>query len=178
MSSSDITLMRAVDAVLDGQAARGGLEVHVARAGLERVVQGRAHQLDHRAVGFRGGFEGNFLRAAGIGVVRGIPRHAIHGAQPGLLLRKIGRHVVAAGEAVAERRGEALLDPVLRVEVERVAEHHRHRAFAVAQGDAGAARGLGVGNQVEGGLLLEELFQGDRRHAQSRRQVCDVFHHH
>src|SRR5690606_1345014 len=39
----------AVDAVLDGEAVRLGFHVDVAGAGLERVVQRGAHELDHGA---------------------------------------------------------------------------------------------------------------------------------
>jgi hypothetical protein len=171
-------MVSAVDAVLDGQAAGGGLEVHVARAGFQRVVQGRADQLHHRAVGLGRGFERNLLRAAGVGIFSSVPGNAIHGAQAGFLLREVGGDVLAASQAVAERRGEALLDPVLRVEVERVAEHDRHRAVRIAQRDAGAPRGLGVRDEIESRVLVLDFRQRDRRHAQFRRQVCDVFHHH
>ena len=58
-------------------------------------------------------------------------------------------HLLAARQAVAERHGEPFLDPVLRIEVERIAKHHRNAAVRVAHRDARAPRRFGVGDQIE-----------------------------
>src|SRR5207237_3149229 len=67
--------------------------------------------------------------------------------------------------------GEALLESVLRVEVERVAEHDVDAAFVAAQRDAAAARRLGVGHEVEGGLRGVHLGSRHGRHVQRLRKV-------
>ena len=43
-------------------------------------------------------------------------------------------------DAVAERHRETLLEPVLRVEVERIAEHDGDGAVGIAQRDARAVQ--------------------------------------
>src|SRR6185503_8965128 len=110
--------------------------------------------------------------------VRHVSRHAVQRAEAGLLLREESGHVLGARQAVAERRGQALLDPVLRIEVERVAQHHADRALGIAQRDAAAARGFVVGDEVECRLQLPQLVQGNRGHAQFRRKLGNVLGHH
>src|SRR6185436_9346335 len=74
--------------------------------------------------------------------------------------------VRALREPVAEIGARPVLDPVLGVEVVGVAEHDRQLSGAVANGDAAAARGLGVRDDVERRLRGVQLDEVDRLDAQ------------
>src|SRR5262249_19383587 len=168
----------AVDAVLDGEPGAGGLEVHVARARLQRVVERRGHQAHHGAVGLRRRLEGDFLRSI-VFVLTGMKifRNAVKRAQLRSLLREVGGDVGGLRHAIAEGLAQPLLDPVLRVEVVGVAQHHEQRAVARAQRDATAARRLGEGDRVEVGPLRAHFGERDGGDAQRLGELLEVVAH-
>ena len=103
------------------------------------------------------------------------PEYADHEGLPsygrGFLAGEVIGDVLAAREAIAERHREALFQPVLRVEVEGVAEHHGDGVFGIAQGDAAAARRLAVRHEVERGLGGAHLVERHARHVQRLREM-------
>src|SRR2546430_15240876 len=78
-------------------------------------------------------------------------------------------------DAVAEGLAQALLDPVPRIEVVRVAQHHEQHAVGGAQRGAAAPRGVGKRYGVERRLRGAHLVERDGGNSQRLGQQFDVF---
>src|SRR5690606_8745945 len=146
--------------------------VAAARSRLGGVVERGGDAAHERAVGLGVAFEGELL---GLRVPlfpgQKVAGNPVERPEAALLLGEVGLDVEPVRHAVAEGRGNACLDPLLRVEVVRIAEHDRQPPGAVAQRDAVAPHRLAVGDGLEGGRLAPQVLEGGRRHAQRQRQA-------
>ena len=151
----------AVDAVLDGELLGARLDVDVARAGLHRVVQRRVDELHDRIRVLADRHERQVLdRAFALGLLRGRLDRAVHGVQAFLVARQIHREIGRMHEQPFEGLGNALLGPGAQVGGEGVAEGEREAAVGGADRRASAARGVGVGQDVEGARRALEVGHG------------------
>jgi len=139
----------AVDAELDGQAGRLGLQVHVARADHQRVAQRRAHEPHHLARFVADRLERQVLDAAAVrGPADDFLLDGVERAQR-LFVPGGRRHQVAAvNQAPAEGRLDALLRP--RLQLRRRTGRRRRAAAArpCARRARSCAAALREGQQV------------------------------
>ena len=156
----------AVHAVLDDHAAAARLQVDVAGAGAQGIENGGVDELDDGACVFADGAKAQFLHGpvAPAGSARILGFQRLHGAQPCLLARQVGRDVAAVGQAFGVAKIQRGIGPLAQLGVEWVRHHQQQGVCIVAQQQALVAQ------HVAKRHLLQRRLQGvDGCHGQHRQ---------
>ncbi|MNL16643.1 hypothetical protein D3C87_1376950 [compost metagenome] len=160
----------AVDAVADQQPFLVRLQMDVAGAALQTVVERHVHQADHRAfvLGQRG--QRNRFDRLGQRVVRHVHGHAVQHALGGLGLLQPGIHHAGGTHGKAQRMsGQHGLQLQARFARER--RGHGQQEFAIhLQGRHAARHGVRQRQDVKARRGLAALLGGQGLHAQGLRQ--------
>ena len=165
----------AVDPVADVEAVGLGLEVDVARADLQRVVQRRVHEPDDRAGVLADGLEREVIDGRCRTALRpGRGSDRVHRPQPVLVAREVGGDIGRVRETPGEWHRQPLLRPAPKMGVRTDREKTRQVAPAGSRNsDALALQRFGERQQVERRNELVELVHGRGRVMQGQPDRFD-----
>ena len=139
-----------VDAIPNLQPGRFALQVNIAGAGLEGVVQGRIDQPHHRARVFADRHQRQFFHTQHrFAVTRLFTQQAGHGTHGLFLARQVGIQVTALHQTQARPGGQRKARPLTQALVKRIGNGRRQRTALQAQAQAAPARSLGKGQAFE-----------------------------
>src|SRR6185436_12514074 len=162
-----------VDSASNGEPAAGRLQMDIAGAGLESVVEGGVYKPYDGTGIFTDGLQRQIFHC-----LRSVHAgwhwryHAIHGVHVFFDLRQIRCYVISVGQAESERFGYALRRPRLQIKREWVTDRHDEASCFVSKQGTFVRVGFGKRQYIKRRLQRVQPPVGERGHVQRVRKRC------